>query len=122
MSTHPESYRQLSNDSTLQSIREIERSLNQQPLFYVPKGDIARVSAIQPGDIIGITTSIEGLDISHTGIAVLANGLVKYLHAPLSGGSVQISDGSLADYVMASKSRTGIMVARPRETGVIHVR
>jgi hypothetical protein len=118
MSTHPESYRQLSDDSTLQSIREIERSLNHQPLFYIPKENISRLSGFQPGDIIGITTSVEGLDISHTGLAVLANGVVKYLHAPLSGGSVQISESSLADYVMASKGRTGIMIARPAEPSV----
>jgi hypothetical protein len=115
MSTHPESYRQLSDDSTLRSIREVEHSINQQPLFYLPKEVMSEASGIQPGDIIGITTSVEGLDISHTGLALLANGQLKYLHAPLSGGAVQISESSLAVYLNSSKGRTGIMVARPLE-------
>jgi hypothetical protein len=41
------------------------------------------------------------------------DGIAKFLHAPLSGGAVTISDGSLADYVHRIKTSTGIVVARP---------
>jgi hypothetical protein len=35
------------------------------------------------------------------------------LHAPLSGGVVEITDSTLPQYVAAIRSSTGILVARP---------
>jgi hypothetical protein len=114
MSTHSGSYPPLSDPAILAQIREVEESLNKRPRLFLPKEKVSGHShELQPGDVIGITTSVEGLDISHTGLAVHLNGVVRYLHAPLSGGEVQISTASLADYLMNSKSRTGIMAARP---------
>ncbi len=114
MSTHVASYRQLSDSATLAKIKEIERQMSAREQYYVPKeivGDNLRF--LLPGDIIGITTSVEGLDVSHTGIAVVEEGIVKFLHAPLSGGSVEVTKGSLADYLAAHDQQTGIVVARP---------
>jgi hypothetical protein len=38
---------------------------------------------------------------------------MRVLHAPLSGGQVQVSRGTLPQYVNALRSGTGILVARP---------
>ena len=68
------------------------------------------------GDIIGITTNIDGLDVSHTGIAIrLEDGLIHFLHAPLKGHKVEITDITLAEYVLNNEHQTGIYVARPLE-------
>ena len=113
MSTHPGSYRQLNDEAALARIRDIEASINTREQYYIPKENIpTAVKAILPGDIIAITTSIEGLDVVHTGLAVLSNGIIKYLHAPLSKGKVQITESSLAHYLIEYKKHSGIMVAR----------
>ncbi len=119
MSSHPSSYKQLSDPRLLERMRETETTLRARRHYFVPKDHLAAVERnIEAGDIIGITTSIEGLDIIHTGIAVRANGVLRYLHAPLSNGKVQISDKSLVDYLMLHEKQTGIMIARPLEPGL----
>lgn len=116
MSSHPSSYRQLGSTAFLQKIRETESAINARQHFFIRKQQLADCqSKIEAGDIIGITTSIEGLDIVHTGIALRTNGVLKYLHAPLSKGTVQITEQSLVDYLSMHEKQTGIMVARPLE-------
>ena len=116
MSSHPSSYKQLSDTSVLEKIRDRESAINARRHYYCPKEQLSAVEKkIEAGDIIGITTSIEGLDIIHTGIALRANGVLKYLHAPLSNGKVQISEVSLIEYLNSHQKHTGVMVARPLE-------
>jgi hypothetical protein len=116
MSTHPDSYNQLSNQRYLEKTIEIESEINFRQHYYIPKEQLRSIEQkIEPGDIIGITTSIEGLDIVHTGMAIRTNGVLKYLHAPLSKGKVQISEEPLVEYLASHTNQTGIMVARPLE-------
>lgn len=68
---------------------------------------------IQNGDLIALTTSDKGLDIGHVGIAVkMPDGKIHFMHAPLVGSKVQISESSLSDYVKQIKKHTGIIVLR----------
>lgn len=114
MSTHPASYRQLASTEVAGAIAASERNLSAARRWFLPKTRIeASLPALRTGDVIGITTSIDGLDCSHTGLAVEEAGVVKFLHAPLSGGVVQFSRGSLADYLAEHEKQTGIIVARP---------
>jgi len=117
MSTHPESYRQLKEQPELiPIIRTQEEAINRRSLYHIPTKMVARVaSQIHDGDILGITTDIPGMDVSHTGIALWQNGKLHFLHAPLSGAKVQITEKPLADYLASSPKRLGIMVARPIE-------
>lgn len=116
MSTHRSAYPHLSDDHTLDKIKEMEQQLNARELYYLPKHLVAeKQGGLRPGDIIGIVTSIEGLDVSHTGMAVIDGGTLKFLHAPLSGGSVEVSPRSLAEYLKGHDQQTGIVVARPLE-------
>jgi len=118
MSEHKESYRQLADETVLKTIKEIEEQLSASERYFIPKELFEKHTiAIRQGDIIGITTGVGGLDIAHTGIAVESNGKVRYLHAPLSGGTVQITESTLSEYLLKSKGRTGVMVARPVEPG-----
>lgn len=41
------------------------------------------------------------------------NGVLRVLHAPLSGGVVEITRSTLPEYVRAIRRSTGILVARP---------
>jgi hypothetical protein len=64
--------------------------------------------------VLAFATAIEGLDVTHSAFAYRdAAGVLRVLHAPLSGGAVEISRGTLPEYVGAIRRSTGIVVARP---------
>jgi hypothetical protein len=117
MSTHPNSYLQLKNSpENVEKIRKIEDEINTRPMYSIPKAYVKRIAPlIKDGDIIGITTTIDGLDCSHTGIAVWQNGKLHLLHAPVPGSKVQITEMPLPEYLAKVKKDSGIMVARPVE-------
>ena len=117
MTTHPDSYRQIREDPAfLAELKEVEASLNAQPRYYIPQDRIALVEdRIQDGDIIAATSSVAGLDIAHTGIALWKDGRLHLLHAPLAGGVVQISEVPLAERIQRIGGQDGVMVARPLE-------
>lgn len=114
MSTHRELYPFLKDEDNYQKIRESENYLNQQSICFLPQDLIeANEHRIQSGDIIALTTSIRGLDITHTGIASKEqDGRIHLLHAS-SSGEVEVSEIPLVDYLKKVKNNTGIMVARP---------
>jgi len=115
MSSNPGSYRQLGEDPAyLEAIRATENTLNARPRYYIPEDRIAGVEGgIQNGDIIAAVSTVEGLDIAHTGIALWRDGRVHLLHAPLVGDSVEVSESPLADRILTIAGQSGIMVARP---------
>jgi hypothetical protein len=117
MSTHPDSYIKLKeNPDFVAVIRKQENAINKRTMYHVPKDQVHTVaSKIHNGDIIAITTDIDGMDVSHTGIAIWEKESLHFLHAPLSGHQVQITEKTLADYLAANKRQLGIMVARPLE-------
>jgi hypothetical protein len=92
----------------------MEHRLNRMQRYFVPKKKVAaHLGMIRSGDLIGVTTSIDGLDCSHSGMAALDNKVMKLLHAPRAGERVQFSRGSLAEYIGEHAKQTGIIVARP---------
>ena len=114
MTEHRASYPGLKNDSVFAAIGAMERSLDSSPRYFIPTAQIDSISSrIQTGDVLAFATSIGGLDVSHAAFAYREEGILRVLHAPLSGGSVEISKRALSDYVAAIKRSTGIMVARP---------
>ncbi|MEL6699237.1 MAG: N-acetylmuramoyl-L-alanine amidase-like domain-containing protein [Bacteroidota bacterium] len=114
MSTHRSSYARLEgNDANWQDIREVEVRLNQQSFFYIPKDYIRNLEDnIATGDLIAITTSIQGLDVVHTGFAYRKNGRVHLLHASTGSKQVEISTKPLYEYMAGIRHQSGIMVAR----------
>jgi hypothetical protein len=93
----------------------MERSLDQQPRKVVPTKCIPKVmDGIQTGDVLGFATDIPELDTTHAAFAYRdREGTLRVLHAPLSGGVVQVSRTTLPEYVAAIRHATGILVARP---------
>ncbi len=117
MSTHPASYRQLAEDpALLPEIRAMEARISAVERRFIPKEAIAATeSGIQNGDIIAAVSTVPGLDIAHTGIALWHDGRLHLLHAPLVGDVVEISPLPLAERIQRISGQRGIMVARPLE-------
>jgi len=113
MSLHRDLYPFLEDEANYEKIKASENYLNNESICYLPQDQIkATEHLIHSGDIIALTTSIEGLDITHTGIASREkDGRIHLLHAS-SSGQVLISELPLADYLKKVKKNTGIMVAR----------
>lgn len=114
MSTHRNLYPFLSDDENFKKIQASENYLNDQAICILPQNQIkANEHLIQTGDIIALTTSIAGLDITHTGIATREkDGRIHLLHASTGSMEVEVSELPLVDYLKKIKSNTGIMVAR----------
>jgi len=116
MTAHRGSYRQLADNATFAAIGAMEGSLAGRVRYNIPKDRIGQVAdRIQDGDIIGATSTLEGLDVAHTGIALWVDGKLHLMHAPLVGKSVEISEKPLADRILDIKAQDGIMVARPQQ-------
>lgn len=81
---------------------------------YIPKDslNLHNISQIHNGDIIAITTSIKGLDISHVGFAYWVNGKLHLLHASLNKKQVIIENIPLNEQLQQHKSQSGIRVLR----------
>ena len=115
MSTHPEFYPFLKdNNANIKKIQTSENYLNSQEICILAQDEIeASEHLIKSGDIIALTTSIKGLDITHTGIATREkDGRIHLLHAS-TVGEVVVSRLPLIDYLKKIKNNTGIIVARP---------
>jgi len=114
MSTHRDLYPFLEDEENFKKIKASENYLNNQSICILPQDQIeANENQIINGDIIALTTSITGLDITHTGIAIREkDGRIHLLHAS-SSGKVEVSELPLVDYLKKIKKNTGIMVARP---------
>lgn len=115
MSTHPSSYRQLKSDpSLIEIIREQEQVLSARQMHFISEDRIADLEpGLKDGDIVGITTNIEGLDVLHVGILQRKDGIIHLWHASSRLGKVVLSEETLETYLVKSKTATGIMVARP---------
>lgn len=116
MSTHPGSYRHLKGDNDLTGrIAEIEAEISERPRFYIPKDKEKEMNEhLRDGDIVALTTSINGLDVSHMGIVVRKGNKAHLLHASLTAKKVVLSEETLYEYLQNSKTVTGIIVARPQ--------
>src|SRR5690606_32010255 len=114
MTEHRASYPALADESTFDAIAAMERRLDGTPRMVVPAGRIGAVSdGIETGDVLAFATRIPGLDVTHAAFAFRDDrNILRVLHAPLSGGVVEITRSTLPEYVAAIRSCTGILVAR----------
>lgn len=115
MTTHRGSYPALASDEIMAEITAMERSLDGAPRRVVPAARIREVSAqIETGDVLAFATAIPGLDVTHAAFAYRDRaGILRVLHAPLSGGVVEVTRTTLPEYVAAIRRCTGVLVARP---------
>lgn len=102
------------DNELLEKIQKIEDKINGQSFTYIPKSKVKSIeNQFLNGDIIGITTNIDGLDITHEGFAIrLQDKRVYLLHASSDFKRVMVTDKPLVEYLAKNKNQTGIMVAR----------
>lgn len=115
MTEHRKSYLALADDTVFREIGAMERRLDRHPRHVVATDRIAEVAdSIETGDVLAFATGISGLDVTHSAFAYRdANKILRVLHAPLSGGAVEVTRSTLPEYVAAIRRSTGILVARP---------
>jgi hypothetical protein len=114
ISTHWEKYPFVTNTELQEKIKKTEEKINNQSFSYIPKAKIKSIeNQLKNGDIIGITTNISGLDITHQGFAIrLQDNRIYLLHASSEFKRVMVTEKPLAEYMTPKKAQTGIMVAR----------
>ena len=115
MTGHRGSYPALAEDGVFREIGAIERQLDGRSRRVIPTHRIPTVAdRIETGDVLAFATAIPGLDVTHAAFAYRdAEGVLRVLHAPLSGGVVEVTRATLPEYVAAIRRSTGILVARP---------
>ncbi len=115
MTEHRGSYPALTDDGVFREIGAIERRLDGCPRRVIPTERIPDVAdRIASGDVLAFATAIPGLDVSHAAFAYRdRQGILRVLHAPLSGGVVEVTRATLPEYVAAIRRSSGILVARP---------
>ena len=114
MSTHCDTYPALKTHSNwCRQMIDIEKNINHLKFCHIPKEQIKNIEKyLQTGDIIGITTHIKGLDVSHTGFVLIQKERAYLLHASSEVKKVIVSDETLHDYLAKRKNHSGILVAR----------
>ncbi len=113
MTRNRENYSQLNSDAFVEEMRKIEQQLTAYDFFYVPQSNVEEIEdRVRNGDLIAITSTVDGLDIAHVTIAFHHNNRLHILHASSSQDKVVISENPLAEYLKNNKSQDGIMIGR----------
>jgi len=119
MSEHPEHYRQLaSHPDMVQDIRFTEDAINARSLKYLPMDKLeAAEHLLQTGDIVGVCTDAEGIDIAHTGLCLKdEEGVIHFMDASSSPTRMRVAvEPEISKCLNWSPKLTGVMIARPLE-------
>ena len=119
MSEHPENYRQLAaHPELLPTIRLAEEKINARSLKYLPMDKLAAAEhLLQTGDIVGVATTEQGIDIAHTGLCIKdEQGVVHFMDASSSRRSMKVTlEPEISKCLNWSSKLTGVMIARPLE-------
>ncbi len=112
--------REVGGDATAAVTKELNRKTDGSPwlpglatvkrdVSYVPSEKLSPpvLQEIKTGDYLGVYSAKDGLDVSHTGIAVRKDGVVYLRHASTVHGKVL--DEELAAYM---KNKPGLLVYR----------
>lgn len=117
MSSNWQKYPRLKNNEAnrqciLAMEKEIALEMRSHPLRYIPSSKIHSIyPLLKAGDIIAVTTDIQGLDTTHTGFVYPTGNGLGLIHASPSG-KVKVSP-DLQRYVEGVDHAIGIMVASP---------
>ncbi len=116
MTLHRDLYPQLKDSATYARLRNYEIGYRNHKFEYVRKNLVGTKdvrNALLEGDIVGLVTKVEGLDVSHMGIIVKdAKGVCYLLDASASAGKVQVEPLDLAKYLEKVKTCVGLRVFR----------
>ncbi|MDR3691501.1 MAG: DUF1460 domain-containing protein [Fimbriimonas sp.] len=117
MTQHPERYRQLAtHPQYVSEMKLIEDTINGRSLKYLPMDKLeAAEPLLKTGDIIGVTTSEDGIDIAHTGLVLRdETNVAHFMDASSARSRMQVTlEPEISKCLNWSSQLTGVMVARP---------
>ena len=113
----PEKYKMLkAHPEDIPAIANTEKALNKLKFRYIPKSKIGNTKllrqTIHNGDILALTTKLDGLDIQHIGFAVWHKDGLHLLNASSLRHKVVEEPKTLSAYLQKQKSMTGVRVVR----------
>ena len=115
MSKHRSSYQSLKDSIQFEKVKNIEIGYRSHRFPYIKKEAIKSKDTkktFKSGDIIGMVTNIEGLDISHLGIVIKESNELYFINASMGGGKVQLEKQVFHDYLRDARSCIGVRVFR----------
>ncbi len=88
--------------------------VSRRDIFYIPVEliDQQLLTALQPGDYVGIYSRQGGLDVSHTGLVVKDTDRIMLRHASSRRGVDQVVDEELFTYL---QGKPGLLVYRVKQ-------
>lgn len=118
ISRNREKYPALTDSMNYDRIRNMELGYRNHRYPYIKSGKLATkeiAQELREGDIILITTKVQGLDVQHMGIVVIEKGAPYLMHASAAAGKVIIDKLTLPEYLRRNRTATGIRVLRLTE-------
>lgn len=115
MSRNREKYAALKDSTEFERIKNTEIGYRNHRFPYIKKENLRKKevqAAFKEGDIVALTTNIDGLDVSHLGIITIINNIPHLLHASSAEGKVTIENKPLHETLAKSRRNTGIRVIR----------
>ncbi len=115
MSSNADKYAALADSANLSGIKNMEIKFRSHRYPYIKTIDLDRKptkDALRTGDIVGFTTKLPNLDVTHLGIIIKRDGEPYVLHASMSGGKVALTEKPLASFVKYNRQMTGVRVYR----------
>ncbi|MGK2908118.1 MAG: N-acetylmuramoyl-L-alanine amidase-like domain-containing protein [Desulfuromonadales bacterium] len=82
-------------------------------IMYIPASrvDAKLLSALQPGDYVGLYSEQAGLDVNHTGLIIVNRGKILLRHASSRSGVKRVVDEDLFAYL---QGKPGLVVYRAK--------
>ena len=115
MSKHRDAYPALKDSTAFEQIRNHEIGYRSHRFPYIKKTDLnskETINTFKSGDMIGMVTKTESLDVSHLGVVLKENGKLYFINASMSGKKVQIEKNTFAQYLDKIRSNIGVRVFR----------
>lgn len=114
MSRNRSKYAAMKDDASYEAIKNAEVGYRSHRFAYIKPINFKSM-ALKEGDIIGVVTSLQGLDVTHMGVVTMINGVPHLLHASSAKGRVIVDELPLADYIKRNRKAVGIRVIRIKD-------
>lgn len=111
MSTHADAYLPMQNPRLRSCIRaqEADRVIEQS---YLPLDQLEKaLPSLRNGDLFGLVTRVDGLDVTHVGVVERLDGRLDAVHAAPGNGVMR--SVNLARYARNVPDVIGLMILRP---------
>lgn len=117
MSNHRKSYPALADSANFARIKAIEDGYRNHRFPYIRTSDLGAKdtkTAFRNGDVVAFVSALKDLDVTHMGIIVKESPSADpyVLHASQTGGKVEITKQTLAEFVKKNRQWIGVRVFR----------